>query len=168
MAWVGSNLKCRLIPNPLQWKGIHQAAQSPIEPDLKYFHWPGFHNFSGHLVPEPHQPHSQEFLPTTQSKPTLFQPEAILWTRHSRWVLQSKWVLLVTLLRIKPRMQCAFWAASAHCLQQHSQVPGENKVTRAKSISSHGRVGWPFCNSLTFRLKNRNTNKSFLKFERDW
>jgi len=54
-----------------------QGAQSSIQPGLEPCQGGGSHSFSGQPGPGPHCPQSEEFLPYIQSKPPLFQLEAI-------------------------------------------------------------------------------------------
>ena len=42
---------------------LHQAAQSPIQPDLECFQGWGTYHLSGQAVPMFHQPHHKKFLP---------------------------------------------------------------------------------------------------------
>ena len=80
MVWVGRDLKDHLVQPPCHGQGhlpLDQVAQSPIQPGLGHCQGWGSHSLSGQPVPVSHHPHSKEFLPYVQSKPTLFQFKAI-------------------------------------------------------------------------------------------
>lgn len=72
--WFEGTFKGQLGSNPsavsrdFQNLPLHQVAQTPIQPDCKYFH-----SFSGHLTPVFHHLHCKKFLPNTYSKSTLLQ-----------------------------------------------------------------------------------------------
>ena len=57
---------------------LDQVAQSPIQPGLEHCQGGGIHDFSGLRVPAPHHPQSEEFLPYSQYKSTLFLFKTII------------------------------------------------------------------------------------------
>ena len=80
--WFGLQGTLKIIWFQPPWHGqghlpLDQVAQSPNQLGLECFQGGGSHSFSGQPGPGPHHPQSKEFLPSIQSKPTLFQLEAI-------------------------------------------------------------------------------------------
>lgn len=51
---------------------LDQVAQGPIQPGLDHIQGWGIHNFTGQHILVPYCPLSEEFLPNTSSKYTLF------------------------------------------------------------------------------------------------
>uniref|UniRef100_A0A8B9F833 polypeptide N-acetylgalactosaminyltransferase n=1 Tax=Amazona collaria TaxID=241587 RepID=A0A8B9F833_9PSIT len=63
MVCVGRDLKAHPIPASCHRQGhlpLDQVAPSPVQPGLEHCQGWGSHNFSGHPVPGPHHPHSED------------------------------------------------------------------------------------------------------------